>query len=93
MADLTRQIASGRSSKQRSLDYLMVKTVRLPSRLFPPKMWEKVLRDYKACNIGVTKLRRIYLQWCQFQGYHRGGVILDHFFVDACRLDMLGLNS
>lgn len=92
MVELTRQLASS-GGRQRGVDFLLVKTVRPPSRLFPPKMWEKVVRDCKAYNLRLSKLWRIYLQWCQFQGYHRGGVKLDNFFVDACRLEMLGLDQ
>jgi hypothetical protein len=77
---------------QKGVDWLTVRAVRKPQLVFPAQLWSAVKGDCVAAGFGPEQLRRLYLQHCAFEGWHRGGVVLERFFEQHCALDSLRLD-
>jgi len=78
--------------RQRGLAWLEFHTLHRPNLLFPENAWRQLEREAFDAGLARERLVKLFLKNCEFSGWHRGGVVLDRFFVQTCRLDLLGLH-
>ena len=64
-----------------------------PSSLFPIHLWKSVMRTCKENGLSKRQFRRLYLNNCEFSGYHRGNTFIHEVIYKKCALDILKLEQ
>ncbi|GBG28646.1 Hypothetical Protein FCC1311_048672 [Hondaea fermentalgiana] len=75
------------------MDRLKVLTLHRPLAIFPAKLWNILCREAKVSELSEAQLRKLYLRYCIFSGWNRGGTDVRRFISHDCGLNLLGLEE